>query len=369
MKPIRVLQLVSPDFGGIESFVFNHYRYMDKQRFQFDFLTQNRALEGAAQYRDFQYKVHLLQTTAGVNRELFIRRIREIFGGGYDVLHLNNCFWTGYLLEELAQEAGIRKVIVHSHSTFIDEPDEAQRTELLRRHEEIKRSFSPNLATDFWACSCLAADWLFGPQIPREQIRIIKNAIDVEKYRFAPEVRAQVRGELNLGDTLVLGTTGRLSYQKNQAFLLDVFAKFHQKHPQSKLLIVGDGELRENLTEQIRNYHLEEAVLLPGWKTDVERYLQAMDVFLLPSRFEGLGIVVVEAAACGLPCLVSDQVPEEVSFAETIRHVPLSLPVWSEVLEELIQAQADRRGGVDVTRAAGYDIRQQAKVLEALYED
>ena len=76
MKPIRVLQLVSPDFGGIESFVFNHYRYMDKQRFQFDFLTQNRALEGAEQYRDFRYKVHLLQTTAGVNRELFIRRIR-----------------------------------------------------------------------------------------------------------------------------------------------------------------------------------------------------------------------------------------------------------------------------------------------------
>ena len=94
-----------------------------------------------------------------------------------------------------------------------------------------------------------------------------------------------------------------------------------------------------------------------------------MDVFLLPSRFEGLGIVVVEAAACGLPCLVSDQVPEEVSFAETIRHVPLSLPAWNEVLEELIQAQADRRGGVDVTRAAGYDIRQQAKVMEALYED
>lgn len=369
MELIRVLQLVSPDFGGIESFVFNHYRYMDKQRFQFDFLTQNRALEGAVQYREFQYKVHLMQTAANGNKDLFVRHIREIFKEKYDVLHLNNCFWTGYLLEELAQEAGIRKVIVHSHSTFIDEPDEAQRMELLRRHEEIKRTFSPDLATDFWACSRLAADWLFGPQIPRDQIRIIKNAIDVEKYRFDLEVRNQIRGELNLGDTLVLGTAGRLSYQKNQAFLLDVFAKFHQKCPQSKLLIVGDGELREDLKEQIRNYHLEEAVLLLGWKTDVERYLQAMDVFLLPSRFEGLGIVVVEAATSGLPCLVSDQVPEEVSFAETIRHVPLSLPVWNEALEELTQVQVDRRSGVDVTRAAGYDIRQQAKVLEALYED
>lgn len=368
MESIRVLQLVSPTFGGIESFVFNHYRYMDKQRFQFDFLTQNRALEGAAQYREFQYKVHLLQTAANSNKDLFVRHIREIFKEKYDVLHLNNCFWTGYLLEELAREAGIRKVIVHSHSTFIDEPDKVQRAELLRRHEEIKRTFSPDLATDYWACSQVAADWLFGPQIPRGKIRIMKNAIELERFQFDPRKRERVRDELGLGDALVLGTAGRLSYQKNQAFLIDVFAKFRQRCPRSKLLFVGDGELRGELEAQAAALGLEKDVLLLGWKTNVEDYLQAMDVFLLPSRFEGLGIAVVEAAASGLPCLVSDQVPKDVAFTEYIRHIPLALPAWTAALEEASQLRPDRRDGVRVVRDAGYDIKRQAKILEALYE-
>lgn len=368
MKPMKVLQLVSPGFGGIETFVFNYYKYMDRERFHFDFLTQNPALEGAEQYRDFPYGVHLLKTTAGQNKDLFVSRIREILESGYDVLHLNNCFWTGFLLEELAREAGIRKVVVHSHSTFIDEPDGVKRTELLRRHEEVKRAFSPDLATDYWACSSLAADWLFGPQIPRDRVRMVKNAIDVEKYRFHPEKRTAIRQELGLEGSFVLGTVGRMSYQKNHSFLIDLFAEFHQIYPRSKLLIVGDGELREALTEQVLHRNLEKAVLLPGWRTDVETYLQAMDLFLLPSRFEGLGIVAVEAAASGLPCVVSSQVPDDVAFTKNIWHRPLDIPAWLSAVEELASREYDRNSGFEAVRAAGYDIRQQAKVLEGLYE-
>ena len=369
MRPIRVLQLVSPGFGGIESFLFNHYQYMDTERVRFDFLTQNRALKDAEQYRNFQYEVHLLPTTADKNRDLFVRQVREIFGNHYDVLHLNNCFWTGFLLEELAREAGIRKVIVHSHSTFIDEPDAKRREELYRRHEEVKKAFSTELATDFWACSQMAADWLFGPQIPGDRIRIIKNAIEVEKYRFDAEKRAQLRKELNLEDALVLGTSGRLSYQKNHSFLIDVFSKFHQNHPKSKLLITGDGELREDLAKQVSGSHLEKDVLLLGWKNNVEDYLQAMDLFLLPSRFEGLGIAAVEAAASGLPCIVSDQVPKDVAFAENIWHRPLDAAVWTCALEQLAAQPCDRESGCETVRMAGYDIRQQARVLEDLYRE
>ena len=369
MKPIKILQLVSPGFGGIESFVFNHYKYMDQEKFQFDFLTQNKALAGAEQYRDFHYKVHLLQTTAGQNRDKFIQRIQEIFNERYDVLHLNNCFWTGFLLEELAQEAGIPKVIVHSHSTFIDEPDETKRSALLLRHEEVKKAFPAELATDFWACSQLAADWLFGPQILKDQIHIINNAIEVEKYRFDAQKRHEIREQLKLDDNFVLGTVGRLSYQKNHSFLIDVFSKFHQKRPRSKLIIVGDGELREDLTKQICDRHLEKDILLLGWKTDIENYLQAMDAFLLPSRFEGLGIAAVEAEASGLPCIVSDHVPKEVAFSETTQHIPLRISEWCDSLEELAELQFDRQQGVDIVCGAGYDIRRQAKILEGLYED
>lgn len=368
MRPIRVLQLVSPGFGGIESFLFNHYQYMDTERVRFDFLTQNRALKDAEQYRNFQYEVHLLPTTADKNRDLFVRQVREIFGNHYDVLHLNNCFWTGFLLEELAREAGIRKVIVHSHSTFIDEPDAKRREELYRRHEEVKKAFSTELATDFWACSQMAADWLFGPQIPKDRIRIIKNAIEAEKYRFDEEKRAQVRKELNLEDALVLGTVGRLSFSKNHEFLIELLKEIRKSHPKVKLLIIGEGDLRGALETQIQENGLEDAVLLLGWKSNVEDYLQAMDIFLLPSRFEGLGIVAVEAAASGLPAVVSDQVPEDVAFTENIRHVPLELPLWTQTLEELAELSCNRGEGVEVVRAAGYDVRRQAKVLEQLYE-
>lgn len=368
MKPVKVLQLVSPDFGGIEAFVFNYYKYMDRTKFQFDFLTQNPALEGAEQYRDFRYKVHLLRTTAGQNRERFIQRIREILESGYDVLHLNNCFWTGFLLEELAKEAGIRKVIVHSHSSFIDEPDDEKRAQLLRRHEEIKRAFPPELATDYWACSQVAADWLFGPQIPRDKIRLMKNAIEIERFRFDPQKRERVRDGMGLENALVLGTAGRLAYQKNQAFLIDVFAEFHRRRPNSKLLLVGDGELRGELEMQIAGRGLEKDVLLLGWRTNVEDYLQAMDVFLLPSQFEGNPISLIEAAAVGLPAVIADTITEEAVITSTVYREPLDVTAWISALEEASQLHIDRRDGAGAVRAAGYDIKRQAKVLEALYE-
>ena len=327
MNPIRILHLTPPGFGGIDSYIFGHYRHMDQQRFRFDFMTQNLELENAEQYQDFSYRVWTLPVTAAQDRSGFIKRVRKILQEGYDVLHLHTSYWTGFLLEELAKEAGIPKVILHAHSTAVDENDPEKRLALSRRHEEIKRAFSPDLATDYWACSRLAADWLFGPQIPRDRISIIKNAIDVEKYRFNMQKRSKIRDQLNLGDAFVLGTIGRLSYLKNHSFLVDLFSRFHQKYPHTKLLIVGDGELRGDLSRQILDKNLERDVLLLGWKNDVENYLQAMDVFLLPSRFEGLGIAAVEAAASGLPCIVSDQVPEEVALVGNIWHEQLDAAI------------------------------------------
>ena len=369
MNPIRILHLTPPGFGGIDSYIFGHYRHMDQQRFRFDFMTQNLELENAEQYQDFSYRVWTLPVTAAQDRSGFIKRVRKILQEGYDVLHLHTSYWTGFLLEELAKEAGIPKVILHAHSTAVDENDPEKRLALSRRHEEIKRAFSPDLATDYWACSWKAAGWLFGEQIPGEKIRIMKNAIEVERFRFSQQKRKKLRQEFGIEeDTLVLGTAGRLSYQKNQAFLIDVFSDFHRRHPNSKLLLVGDGELRGTLKLQIAEKGLEKDVLMLGWRTNVEDYLQAMDVFLLPSRFEGLGIAAVEAAASGLPCLVSDQVPREVAFAENIRHIPLDISAWTAALEETARLHMNRQDGAKAVRAAGYDIKRQAKVLEALYE-
>ena len=172
---------------------------------------------------------------------------------------------------------------------------------------------------------------------------------------------------MGLDGALVLGTAGRFAYSKNYDFLLDVFAGFYRKNPRARLLLLGDGELREDLERQIRENRLEDAVLLLGWRTNMEAYFQAMDLFLLPSRFEGLGIAAVEAVASGLPCIVSDQVPKDVVFSPNTRQVPLVLSDWENALAELSQVHIDRHEGVKLTQAAGYDVREQAKELARSY--
>ena len=369
MKTIRVLHLTSKTFGGIETYVFNCYRYINRERFLFDFLTQNRGLKDAEQYRDLPYQVHQLETTAAQDRNRFTRQIREILvNGRYDILHLHTSYWTGFLIEEIAREIGIPRVIVHSHNSSLEENDDRKRPLLLQRHEELKNVFSPELATDFWACSRAAADWLFGPQIPREKIRIMKNGIETERYRFDQQKRESIRRALGLEDEIVLGTVGRMSYQKNHEFLIDAFEEFHRKCKKSKLMILGDGERREQIERQIQEKHLEGEVLLLGWKTDVVSYLQAMDCFLFPSRFEGLGIAVLEAAASGLPCVVSEDLPEELSFTNRIQRAPLDIMRWSFAAEEALQKPWDRENGWSEVRAAGYDVRVQAKDLEEQYK-
>lgn len=365
---MKILHLASPNLGGIESYIFSHYKYMDQDKFQFDFMTQNRDLRDAEEYRNFRFDVKLLPTTAAKDPEDFTRRVYEILSEGYDVLHLHTCFWTGFRIEEIAREIGIKKVIVHSHSSAIDETDVRRRELLLKRHEEVKRSFSSDLATDFWACSRKAADWLFGEQIPKSAIRVMKNAIEVERFQFDPQMRQATRKELGLEGSWVLGTVGRLSFQKNHAFLLEVFRAFHEAHPSAKLIIIGDGELRCELGRQIEESGLKDAVLLLGWKAAVENYLQAMDCFLLPSRFEGNPISLIEAAASGLPAVIADTITEEAVIADIIHRVPLDVSRWIFALEEILRQPIDRREGERTVRMAGYDVRRQAKALEMLYE-
>ena len=367
--PIKVLHLLTPGFGGIDAYVFSHYKYMDQAKFQFDFLTRNRMLECAEQYQGCHYKVHLLPTTADLDREQFVQCVKEAISNPYDVFHIHTSFWTGFLLEELAKEAGIKKVIVHAHSTFIDESDPQKRDQLMRQHREIKEVFSPELATDFWACSRLAAEWLFGPRISRKEIRIMKNAIELERFRFDQITRNMVRAELGFDqNTIVLGTAGRMAFQKNHAFLIDMFSEFHKKHPESKLIILGGGELQIDIERQIQDNNLEQDVFLLGWRTDIENYLSAMDVFVLPSKFEGFPVSLVEAAASGLPCVISDQISSEAVFMENIWRIPLSVPVWKGVLEEAIQIHIDRQMAIDIVRENGFDVKRQAKELELLYE-
>ncbi len=342
---------------------------MNTQKYQFAFLTKGaEELRLTAEYRQYEFPVYTLHNRQRDSREGLRQEVVDVLGRGYDAIHLHTSSWRGFLIEEIAMEMGVGKVIVHSHSTGIDVADGREREKQIEEHEWYKSQFSMEYATDVCACSSLAADWLFGFKIPRERIQILPNAIDIRKYHFRPEVRRKIRTGLNLENRIVIGNVGRYSYQKNQEFLLRVFAKAYVYNPSLFLLCLGEGVLLGRLKALAGQLGIEDSVLFMEWTDYVEDYLQAMDVFCLPSRFEGLGISAIEAQAAGLKCLISENVPKEVCITDLVTFLPLEELRWVEELAgSKINMRRDRQD--EKIARAGYDIRLATGQLEKLYEN
>ncbi len=365
---IKILHMTPPDVNnGVYRYIFNHMHHMDMQRYQFAFLTKAaEELRLTDEYRQYGFAVHMLHHRQRDSREGLRQEVIRVLSQGYDIIHLHTSSWRGFLIEEIAMGMGTGKVIVHSHSTGIDVSDETERKKQTEEHERYKKQFSMEYATDVCACSALAADWLFGPEIPGEQIQILPNAIDVEKYHFRPEKRQEIRTGLKLQNRIVIGNVGRYSFQKNQEFLIRVFAKAHTCNPALFLICLGEGVLLEKLEMLIRQLGIEDSVLLLKWKDHVEDYLQAMDVFCLPSRFEGLPISAIEAQAAGLKCLISENVTKEVQITDQITFLPLEETCWADELAGCrMDMYRDRQDEKIV--GAGYDIRFAARRLGELY--
>ena len=258
-------------------------------------------------------------------------------------------------------------MIVHSHSTWVDVKDDKKREEILQLHNAYKEKFDFRYATDVCACSRLAGDWLYGDGILREKIQILPNAINVGKYSFQPEIRDRLRKEMGIEDRIVIGNVGRYCYQKNQEFLIKAFAKAREHNKKLFLLLIGGGELKNELKNQIGELGLKPDACCMSWQDNVQDYFQIMDVFCLPSRFEGLGITSVEAQAAGLKCLLSDTIPKEAGVTDLAVFLPLDEKFWVEELAWSVPA-GEREDKEEEIGQAGYDIRTAVKKLEKLYE-
>lgn len=246
------------------------------------------------------------------NFRMFSDLLRE---RNYDAVHLNLYQGLSLYYAVLAEKAGVPIRIAHSHNTALRKS--SGRALKLLLHKAGRAMFT-RAATELWACSSAAAEFLFDPQVMEERgYRFIPNGIETQRFRFDPVVREQVRAELGLMNSFVIGNVGRLCYQKNQDFLLDVFAEVLKRKPDSRLLLVGEGEDEDKLKKKAQRLGLAEKVLFYGTTDRVERLYWAIDVFAFPSRFEGLGIAAVEAQAAGLPVVCSEQVPEEALLTVT----------------------------------------------------
>lgn len=344
MKKIKILQFpIANSFGGITHYALNNWKWMNKDIFQCDFATMSKKIDFADEILASGSNIHYISCYAEENEEQFRKDVCKILEEGYDVVHLHTKQWKSFIMEELCKECGIPKVIVHSHSTGIDTLDPIKRKIETELHEKTKMKFNTSLATDFWACSRLAADFLFGKQIPKEKIRIMNNAIDIDKFEYNESIRKQYRHKYNLENCFVIGNIARFVYQKNHEFLIEVFAELEKLIPESRLLLIGDGELRDDIEDKVKKLGIEKKVIFLGKIKDVNNWYQAMDVFCLPSRFEGLPITVVEAQAAGLPCVISDTITDEVQIEQSVSLVAANdIKQYVNILEKIAKQSPQR---------------------------
>lgn len=254
---------------------------------------------------------------------------------------------------------GVPVRIAHSHNTALRKS--RTRPVKLLVHQAAKEVFAGS-ATDLWACSRQAAQFMFPSRVLKGKgFQFIPNGIDTDRFRFNAAVREKVRKELGVQGQYVMGHIGRLCYQKNQDFLLDVFYEVMKRRPESILLLVGEGPDRSALEEKAGRLGIADNVIFYGTSDRVERLLWAMDVFVMPSRFEGLPVTAVEAQASGLPCLFSKEITEECRLSHgTIFLSMKGGPVyWAEILLKF-----QRSDSVFVPFNGDFEIRMVAKRIK-----
>lgn len=364
----RILHMTPPEINnGVYKYLFNHMKYINKSEYQFEFLTRNKEdLMKSKEFHEYHFPIWSFTNTERNGREGLRKEIVRILDNGFDAVHLHTSIWRGFLIEEIAMEVGIPQVIVHSHSTGVDFVSAEDRKRLLKIHEEYKRQFDMRMATDVCACSKMAGEWLFGKQIPRDQIKILPNAIDVEQYHFNPEIRKLMRNRMGVEDRIVIGNIGRYSYQKNQEFLIRAFVKAWQKRNSLFLMLIGQGELEGYLKNLIKELGVEDSAVCLNWQENVWDYLQVMDVFCIPSHFEGLSICAIEAQAAGLTCYVSDTLSEETKITDLVEYIPLSENIWEKKISES-EINVNRKCMDEEIASQGYDIKSAVGQLINVY--
>lgn len=355
---MRVLQVVTNmDRGGLETMLMNYYRHIDRTKVQFDFLTHRQ--ERAAYDDEIEAlggRIYRLPRLVPWSKS-YLSELNRFFDEHpeYKIIHVHQDCLSSVILKAAAKhDVPVR--IAHSHSANQDKnikyPIKLWYKRKIPRH-----------ATHLFACGKEAGDWMFSGA----QYQIVNNAIDAAAYTYDADKRGELRRQLVLADELVIGHVGNFTQPKNHPFLLEIFTALLKKEPNAVLLLVGGGEEMSQIREKAQKLGIAEHVHFLGVRSDVADLMQAMDVFVFPSLYEGLGIALIEAQAAGLPCVVSDTIPHEAYLTDLVDSESLSALVekWAEkILEKRAIPRTDRRAEI---AARGFDITTEAVKLQEFY--
>lgn len=360
---IKILVIINSIFGydGISSVATNYYLYQDRNSVAMDLVTINPIFDDLKKSIEANGDHSYVLDYRNKNPLKYMANLKRIIkSNNYDIVHVHGNSATMVVELLAARQAGCKVRIAHSHNTQCD-------------HQKLNKILMPVFShqyTDCCACSNEAGRFLFGDR----ECYVVNNGLDVQKYRFNKEIRDKIRDKTGLTGKYVIGNIGRFRFQKNQEYLVKILAGIKKRRENAVLLLVGAGETEEIVKKQAVSMGLADSVLFYGTTDKVYEIVQAMDVFAFPSRFEGLGIVAIEAQASGLNCVASDAVPRTIAIQDGVRFIPIEGEddKWIASLNELEVTPEERRKIASNTEARlianGYDIKKNCEDILAFYE-
>ncbi|WP_066067287.1 glycosyltransferase family 1 protein [Neobacillus soli] len=358
----RVLHVFTAmNVGGAETMILNLYRAIDREKVQFDFLVHTEEIGYYEQEilalggRIFRLPYPRIKYIKTYQKQLY----RLLTQNKFSAIHSHAHFFSGFILE-VARKVLIPIRAAHSHTTS----DGKQLTLPRRVYQLYMKSNLLKNATHTFACSMTAGESLFGKSA---KTIVLPNSFNLQAYEHVSQ-----RNGGKPVDSIVIGHVGRFDAVKNHSFFLEAFYHFKNKHPKAAAVLAGDGPERDKIQDLIQSYQLQDSVKLLGIRSDIPEVLSMMDIFLFPSKYEGLGNVVIEAQAAGVPCLVSDTVPTDVDLSMnlvTFKSLNDGAKAWAEEVVEIINIK--ERPGWDERKSHlakfGYDVVETAKYLEKVY--
>lgn len=361
VNSIDVLHVVGGmDIGGIENMLMTILPYMNDEKIKFSFAVHGDKIGvHEKKIKELGGNVYHLPKFYGINIIFYIRAWMNLLKehGEFKIVH-GHMTPTASIYLLLAKKYG-RITIAHSHNS------DRRSGNFLHRSIKFIMEYPLRYISDyFMGCSSAAAKFLFGNKIlQNSRYMLWRNAIETDKFIFNNDKREKYREKLRLHDEILIGHSGRLTYQKNQIFLLRVFSAFHKIKPNSKLLLLGEGNLHEKISNYIRDLDLQDSVIMLGAVNNPSDYLSAMDIFCLPSRWEAFGVSLLEAQVNGLPCLASDCVQKECMISDglelcSLKHDP---QVWAERLLGLNRKKVNHISGNP------YDVKSVAREVSDFY--
>lgn len=364
MNAIRVLHYAPGfDHGGIESRLIDWYRSIDRERIHFDLLIQT-SLENPL-LREFEAlggNVHSLGKVELLRPMRYWRNIVDYFSAQepYDVVHCHSVE-TSFPILRAASKCGTPQLVLHSRTT--------RHSGSLIPVRRLSKWLSVHSAKEFFACSEEAGLFMLEDvRWNRPEVTVVRNGFDTQDFRFDPDLRREVRDELGLKDSFVVLNVGRLTSQKNPSYALDVLSEIRRRRAEAVMVFVGEGPLRSAIEQRAAELGISNSTRMLGYQRNISRIMQAADVFMQPSNYEGFGTVAVEAQAAGLPTVVSTGFPESVAVTDLISRLDLTAGpvIWADVLLRLTEAH-ERRDTLKEIQTAGFDASRTARFLERFY--